>query len=97
MYWTEEQYQEYLKKRGIQPAKRPSKAKYHSHHTWIDGICFDSQSEANYYNSLKLLMRAGAIKGFCRQPSFVLVEGNEKERAIIYSADFIIFKLDGST
>ena len=96
MNWTEEQYQEYLNRRGIQLVKKPSKSKYHSHHIWVDGICFDSQKEANYYCSLKLLMKAGTIKGFCLQPKFVLIEGNETERAIIYSADFIIFELDGT-
>ena len=96
MYWSEEQYQEYQQKRGIQPAKKPKRAKYNNKHIWVDGICFDSQKEAEYYSSLKLLQRAGAIKGYCRQPQFVLTEGNDTERAITYSADFIVFKLDGS-
>ena len=96
MYWSEEQYQEYLQRKGIQPAKKLAKSKYHSHHVWVDGICFDSAKEAEYYGNLKLLQRAGAIKGYCRQPQFVLTEGNDTERAITYSADFIVFKLDGS-
>ena len=39
-------------------------------------------------------MRAGEIKGFCLQPKFVLVEGNDTDRAITYAADFIVFKND---
>jgi hypothetical protein len=98
MNWTEEQYQEYLQKKGVQVVKdtKPKKAKYNNNHVWVDGICFDSGQEAEYYGSLKLLMRAGAIKGFCRQPQFILVEGNEKNRAITYSADFIVFHNNGS-
>jgi hypothetical protein len=96
--WTEDQYQEYLKNKGGQPVpdKKPKKSKYNSKHIRVDGICFDSNKEAEYYNNLKMLMRAGAIKGFCRQPQFILVEGNEQERAITYSADFIVFNNDGT-
>lgn len=97
MRWTEEQYMEYLEKRGVKTARQKKKTKYGSKKTWIDGICFDSRLEAKYYNNLKLLHQAGAIKGFCRQPEFVLAEGNEEDRAITYKADFIIFHLDGTT
>jgi hypothetical protein len=77
-------------------AKKVKKAKHNNKHTWVDGLCFDSQFEANRYGQLKLLMRAGTIKGFCRQPEFVLVEGNESQRAITYKADFIVFNNDGT-
>lgn len=97
MRWTEDQYMEYLEKKGIKTARQKKRTKYGSKKTWIDGICFDSKMEAKYYNNLKLLYQAGAIKGFCRQPEFVLAEGNEEERAITYRADFIIFHLDGTT
>ena len=95
--WTEEQLQEYLKRIGKQPKQelKPKKTKYNAKHVCVDGILFDSQQEANYYSSLKLLMRAGEIKGFCIQPKFVLVEGNDTDRAITYAADFIIFYNDG--
>jgi len=76
--------------------RKPKKQKYHNKHTWVDGICFDSQLEANRYGQLKMLQRAGTIKGFCRQPEFVLVDGNESQRAITYKADFIVFNLDGT-
>jgi hypothetical protein len=77
-------------------AHKAKKAKYNNHHTWVDGICFDSQMEADRYGQLKMLMRAGTIKSFCRQPEFVLTEGNGEQRAITYKADFIVFNLDGS-
>jgi hypothetical protein len=76
--------------------EKVKKAKYNNKHVWVDGLCFDSQLEANRYGQLKMLQRAGTIKGFCRQPEFVLVEGNEQQRAITYKADFIVFNLDGS-
>lgn len=98
MNWSEEEYEEFLKSHGIKTIddKKQKKSKYNAHRIKVDGICFDSQKEANYYEELKLQLRAGVIKGFCRQPQFILVEGNIKERAITYSADFIIFHLDGT-
>lgn len=99
MNWSHEEYQEYLKKKGIKTVdeKKPlNKSKYHNKYTWIDGVCFHSSQEAKYYMNLKLLLKVGGIKGFCRQPEFVLVEGNEEDRAITYSADFIIFHNDGT-
>ena len=78
------------------PRKPKKKQKYNSKHVWVDGLCFDSQLEANRYGQLKMLMRAGAIRGFCRQPEFILVEGNEGQRAITYKADFIVFNFEGS-
>ena len=98
MRWTESDYMNYLEERGHKTArKKPTKkSKYNARKTWVDGICFDSQKEARYYNSLKLLLQAGEIKGYCLQPQFVLQEGNEKERAITYRADFIVFHNDGT-
>jgi hypothetical protein len=93
---TEAELMDLLARRGQKTAKTEKIPKYKNKKTWVDGICFDSQKEANYYYQLKFLLRAGKIKGFCLQPKFVLVEGNEKTRAITYSADFIIFNNDGS-
>lgn len=96
MRWTEDQYMEHLEKMGKSTAReKPKRAKYNNRKTWVDGLCFDSQKESEYYSKLKLLLRAKAIKGFCLQPQFVLVEGNEVERAITYKADFIVFHNDG--
>jgi hypothetical protein len=96
--FTEEWYREYLKRQGKLPPEepeKPKKAKYRNKKTRVDGILFDSQKEANRYIELKLLLAAGEIISFCRQPEFILVEGNETELAVTYSADFIVFYPDG--
>lgn len=98
MRWTEEEYMDFLENQGKTTArKKPKKqSKYRNQKSWINGICFDSKKEGNYYKDLLLLKKAGDIKGFCIQPEFILVEGDSTERAITYRADFIIFNLDGS-
>lgn len=73
------------------PAAKKKVNKYSSKKVWIDGICFDSQAEANYYCQLKLLLRAGVIDGFCRQARFVITEGKNGERGTEYVTDFVIF------
>jgi hypothetical protein len=72
------------------------RSKYKNKHTHVDGILFDSQMEADRYCQLKMLKNAGVILGYCRQPEFILVEGNNEQRAITYKADFIVFNADGS-
>lgn len=97
MRWSEEEYMEFLEKQGKKTARqKPKRAKYNNKKTWVNGICFDSKKEADYYQELVLLQRTGKILGFSLQPEFVLVEGNTAERAITYKADFIIFNLDGT-
>jgi hypothetical protein len=70
-------------------------SKYKAKKTEIDGITFDSKSEARRYEELKLLQRGGAIKHLSLQPRFMLQEGfvnihtGKKERAIEYVADFM--------
>jgi hypothetical protein len=94
---TEDEYMAYLERTGRQTARqKPNRQKYNNKRTWVDGICFHSKKEADYYQELKLLMQAGEISGFCLQPEFVLVEGNPKDRAITYKADFIVFNKDGT-
>ena len=87
----------YLERTGKQTARQKSRRnKYNAKKTWVDGICFDSKKEAEYYQELKLRHEAGDILGFCRQPEFILQEGNAEDRAITYKADFIIFHIDGT-
>jgi len=74
-------------------SKVPSK--YKSKMTIIDGVKFHSLQEANYYSDLKLRLAAKDIKGFCRQPEFILQDGDGT--VIIYKADFVVFKLDGTS
>lgn len=89
---------EYQRKRGsnniFEPIKKQSK--YHNKRVIVDGILFDSQKEADFYNELKLQLMSGAILGFCRQPEFILVEGFADRKPVTYKADFIVFHLDGT-
>lgn len=100
--FTEEEYEELLKKQGKLPDKKkkerpnPKPGKYGNNRTRVDGIIFDSKKEADYYGDLKLLLMANEIKGFCRQPEFILLEGSLYDRPITYKADFIIFHNDGT-
>ena len=89
--WTAEEYQKYLKS-GKQPGqKHNKKSKYHARSAIVDGIRFPSEKEADYYVKLKLLTQAGEIKGFCRQPRFVVTYGDENNACTEYVSDFIIF------
>ena len=78
----------------IAKPKTVKKNKYNARKVWIDGICFDSQAEADYYCQLKLLLRAGAIEGFCRQARFVVTEGKNDEKGTEYVTDFVVFYPD---
>jgi len=65
MRWTEEQYQEFIKKKKGLPVKpqskrkrkSKSKSKYNNQKTIVDGIKFDSKKEAEYYCQLKNINR----------------------------------------
>jgi len=96
MNWTEEEYAEYERKKGVtgQGVILVKKSKLHNKKTKVDGILFDSQKEADYYNDLKLRLRMGMIKGFCGQAKFILQAGFGDVRPITYTADFIVFNLD---
>jgi len=76
---------------------KAKKQKLNNKPSWIDGMFFRSKLEGKKYSKLKMLTKGKAIKGFCMQPEFVLVEGDDKSnRAITYKADFIVFYLDGT-
>ena len=94
---SEDEYLEYLRKRGSENVFKPAKrAKYNNKRVRVDGILFDSKLEADYYAALKLKLKAGLIRGFCRQPEFVLQEGFAGRKPVTYKADFIVFNLDGT-
>lgn len=84
-HWSADDYKEYMSGN-----KKPKKSKYGAIKTSIDGHVFDSKKEAEYYQELKLKLRAGAVKGFCLQPIFILAPD------LKYKADFIIFNEDGT-
>lgn len=54
-----------------------------------DGIWHDSQKEANRWEELKLLQRAGKIKNLQRQVKFELTPKLADFRASYYIADFV--------
>lgn len=87
-------YKQYRKKQQARP-------KYGNKKTVVDGITFDSQAEAIYYNQLKWLKQGKQIKDFKLQPKFLLQEGFKKNgktfRKIEYIADFEVINLDGRT
>ena len=93
MRLSEQEFRNLLKNRG-QSIAHEKKSKYNSTKIWIDGICFDSQKEADYYCELKLLLRGGIIDGFCMQARFVVTEGKAESRATEYVTDFVIFYPD---
>ena len=69
-------------------------SKYNSKKTIVDGQKFDSKKEANRYQELVLLEKAGVIKNLSRQVKFVLIpsqrdeNGKVIERECSYKADF---------
>lgn len=69
-------------------------SKYNSRKTVVDGQKFDSKKEANRYQELLLLEKAGVIKNLSRQVKFVLIpsqrdeDGKVIERECSYKADF---------
>ena len=73
--------------------KQPKPSKYHNKPTWVDGIRFASQAEAERYGELKWLVRAGTITKLRLQPRYLLKEafvdsaGNEVKQ-MEYVADF---------
>ena len=66
--------------------------KYHNTKIQVDGITFDSKLEAERYGQLKILERAGIIRGLELQPSFELLPSFKKNgktwRRTVYKADF---------
>lgn len=69
-------------------------SKYNSKKTVVDGQKFDSEKEANRYQELLRLEKAGVIKNLSRQVKFVLIpsqrdeNGKVIERECSYKADF---------
>lgn len=68
--------------------------KYNNKKITVDGQVFDSKKEANRYQELLLLEKAGVIKNLSRQVKFVLIpsqrdeSGKLIERECSYKADF---------
>ena len=66
--------------------------KYRNTKTVIDGIKFDSKLEAERYEQLKILERAGVIRNLELQPEYELIPSFRKNgktwRKTAYKADF---------
>lgn len=74
--------------------------KYRNRKVTIDGETFDSKREAQRYQELRLLMRAGEIADLQRQVVFELIPaqkicGKVLERSVKYIADFVYMQ-DGN-
>lgn len=72
------------------------RSKYRAKKVTVNGITFDSKREANRYQELLLLERAGQITDLQRQVKFELIpsqkiDGKVVERACTYIADFAYF------
>lgn len=65
------------------------KNKYGNRKVVVDGITFDSRKEANRYQELKLLERAGKIHDLQMQVPFELIPKQDGERSCRYVADFV--------
>ena len=76
------QYRELMDKTGTKSKYRNQKAK-------VDEIVFDSIAESVRYVELKQLAQVGEIKGFSRQPSFLLPGG------VRYRPDFLVCGKEG--
>lgn len=63
--------------------------KYGAKRTTIDGITFASKREAARWCDLKLMERAGLIRGLERQVPLEIVPKTDKYRARYYVADFV--------
>lgn len=70
--------------KAVQPRQRANK--YGAKKVSIDGVVFDSKSEAKRYCALRDLEKAGVIKNLELQPSFVF--DHKGWRICKYTADF---------
>lgn len=77
--------------------------KYNNQKITVNGQVFDSKKEANRYQELLLLEKAGVIKNLSRQVKFVLIpsqrdeSGKVIERECSYKADFVYYEEGGET
>lgn len=73
--------------------------KYNSKQTIVNGIKFPSILEADRYQQLLLLLRAGEIANLKLQVEFVInqaytdAETGERMRSVVYIADFVYFDM----
>lgn len=73
------------------------KRKYHNVKTEVGKMTFDSKKEAERFQTLYIMLKAGKIQDLRLQQSFTLIEGfttpaGEKIRPVKYVADFAYFE-----
>lgn len=82
-------------------ASEIQKSKFHAIKATINDIQFDSLNESRYYIKLLQEKKAGIIKSFEMQQSFLITPSYKKNgktiRKMEYLADFVIQYPDGST
>jgi len=83
----------FIQKHENAPEGKQRPSKYGANKTWVNGICFDSKGEAEYYQDLLFRMLAGDIVGIGRQVEFILLDGDGT--VIKYKADFVVWFPDG--
>ena len=74
--------------------KKQKQSKYHAEKTIIDGERFDSKREAERWQELRLMEKAGEISNLRRQVKYELIPafkkpGERTERSVSYIADFV--------
>ena len=76
---------------GLEPEPAtPKRRKYGNNPTERDGKHFDSKHEADRYDELMLMLKAGEIHGVLLQHPFVLPGG------VVYRADFVVLDKGGT-
>lgn len=84
----------------FQLVKNKPKNKFNAIEKSVDGITFRSTKEADRYEQLKLLLRAGKIRDLTLQPRYVLVKSvkfsgdNRAKPAMRYTADFSYYDVE---
>ena len=68
-----------------------TESKYHSRKIEIDGMTFHSVKEGSRYQELKMLERAGKIKGLTTQFRIEVIPKTKLHRARFYIADFVYY------
>lgn len=86
--WSEAEAKLFEERRkGATTAKR---AKYHNTRTTVDGIVFDSKREAERWQELRLMEKAGEITDLRRQVPFALTVN--RQLVCHYKADFLYIR-----
>lgn len=75
--------------RQLLSQKKKLTNKYNAKRVLLDGICFDSKAEANYYTALKLREKAGEVTDIELQRWYDLIVNGK--RVARYRADFVFF------